>query len=203
MQKLWNWLAAVCNRWLAKNVDDGPAESVNLPEVSVVRLKQVQTRHGSDLKLKVIVQFQPPLRHVSMFRYLGVETNKEFGTCRVCQDSSVALFSDSLDVHMKRVRVCLACLEKYGGSEQLELAAKKSKAIRRYLDCKAALKKLETMFPDPNRRPFGTKSLTMELRSPMYGYGEIERILDKVNREAWTSYDLQAIEHGADSLPED
>lgn len=206
MHRIWEWLTSVWFTLFGLPFDkpSGPTgeRSIQVPAVSVVHLKQVHKRYGTVLESQVVVKFQPPLRHVSTYRYPGTAAGKEFGTCKVCQNPKIILFSDSLDAHSHRVRLCLECLEKYGEPGQLELAASKSKYARRYLDCKAALKKLEAMFPDPNRRPYGTKSLMMELENPCWGYQGIERVLHKVNCEAWSVQDLKVIEHGLDSMPE-
>lgn len=165
--------------------------------VTVVQIKTQHKRSGDTSKAKILLSFQPPLRHEKIYMYPGTEAGKEFGTCRACQHDRVGIYSYAFDALGKRVKVCLRCLGKYGSKEQVELAAQRSQYARRWVDCVGALAKLEAMFPDPERRPYGDKALRMSIDDPRYGnYDNIERILMRIDVELWTEVDRVAIEKG-------
>ena len=114
--------------------------------------------------------------------------------CPLCSEPRQHVFSNAVDSNGVRHRCCLRCLRRFGGAEEVERAARRSMFARRVVDCMGALDQLRTEFPDPDRRPYGEKSLMAEIALPFWGYQGIERVIDKIATRKWTSYDLARIE---------
>ena len=171
--------------FLFGTTDPADSELIEIPSV-------VKTKH----KRLTAAQILGPVKHLKIFVFTITQSGGDHSSCAVCKDPEVTVFSDAIDVLGQKCRMCLRCLEAFGGIEQVELAASRSKYARRWLECVRALKKLKQVFPDPERRPYGDKALDMEIKRPCWGYEGIERILHKIENETWTKMDLLAIQKG-------
>jgi hypothetical protein len=160
-------------------------ELIQIP--STVRIKHKRLTAG---------QILGPVKHQKIYVFTITDNGRDHSSCSVCKDPEVTVFSDGIDVLGQKCRMCLRCLWKFGGVEQVELAASRSKYARRWLDCVLALEHLKKQFPDPMRRPYGEVALANEIKRPHWGHEGIERILHKVTYESWTEIDQIAIEHG-------
>jgi hypothetical protein len=114
----------------------------------------------------------------------------------LCREAGHHVFSIAVDSNGNQHRCCLRCLTRFGGSEQAELAAKRSRYARRVLDCISALDQLHAEFPDPARRPYGEKALRAEIALPFMGYEGFERVLKKIRNRNWTQYDIAQVHGG-------
>jgi hypothetical protein len=165
--------------------DRDARDLIQIPSEPVVRYKRLSAG-----------EILGPVKHQKIYVFSITDNGRVFSSCAVCKDPEVTVFSDGIDVLGQRCRMCLRCLEIFSGVEEVERAAKRSKYAMRWLECVRALKKLKDEFPDPEHRPYGTKSLTMEIKRPCWGFQDIERILMKVATNKWTYVDLIAIEKG-------
>ncbi len=141
-------------------------------------------------------QLLGPVKHQKVYVYVVNDSGRDSSSCSVCKDPEVTVFSDGIDVLEQHCRMCLRCLWRFSGVEQVELAAGKSKYAKRWLECVRALEQLKKQFPNPEYRPYGDVALTNEIKRPHSGYQGIERILHKVTYEAWTEIDKIAIAQG-------
>jgi hypothetical protein len=121
--------------------------------------------------------------------------NHYWATCPVCLANNQSVFSDAVDSAGNEIRCCLPCLLKYGGKQELEAAAKRSKYARRVATCMAAFSQLCEEFPNPDRRPHGGPTLLGEISDPVVGLRTgTDRIINKIKKRKWTEYDLARIE---------
>jgi hypothetical protein len=140
------------------------------------------------------------LVHQKIYVFGVTETGRNSTKCKLCSETEIGVLSDCSDEAGVSYRCCLKCLEAIGGRSQLELAAKKSKYARRWMECYDALNVLIKEFPDPSRRPYGEVSLMAEMKTPFLGFEGIETVITKVNARWWTTYDLARI-NGTEERP--
>jgi hypothetical protein len=134
------------------------------------------------------------LKHKKIYTF-GVTTSGQHSTkCPVCAEARHHVFSVAVDEAGHRHRCCLRCLCYFGGEEQIQIAVKRSRYAKRVVECLEALDQLRREFPDPSRRPFGEKSLLMEIEAPFMENHSIERIISKIKEGKWTTYDIARIE---------
>jgi hypothetical protein len=163
----------------------GEPELIQIPSTGKIRHKRLTDG-----------QILGPVKHKRIYVFTITENGRDHSSCSVCKDPEVTVFSDGIDALEQKCRMCLRCLWKFGGIEQVELAAGRSKYARRWLDCVGALEQLQKQFPDAMKRPYGDVALANEIKRPHSGYEGIERILRKVTQEAWTEIDQIAITQG-------
>jgi len=122
-------------------------------------------------------QILGPVKHQKIYVFTITDNGRDHSSCSVCKDPEVTVFSDGIDVLGQKCRMCLRCLWRFSGIEQVELAASRSKYARRWLDCVLALEHLKKQFTDPMKRPYGEAALASEIKRPHGGYQGIEHIL--------------------------
>lgn len=146
---------------------------------------------------------QGRLKHKRIYTFGVTQSGQHSTKCRVCHEPNQHVFSIAEDEAGKEHRCCLRCLRQHGGDDQLAIAARRSRYAKRVAECMDALDQLRREFPDPNRRPYGEKSLVAEIELPFMGYEGIERVIAKVKARAWTEYDLAKIDGKSEleSLP--
>lgn len=151
-----------------------------------------QARYGNP-RVRPLSRPEGQLRHRRVYRFGVSQSGQTTTRCQVCGDRH-SMFSLASDEGGKILRCCVRCLRRWGGDEQLTLATRRSRYLRRVSECVEALDELVREFPDPARRPYGEKSLRSEIEFPYFGYESIERIIDKIKRKRWTEYDQARIE---------
>lgn len=134
------------------------------------------------------------LRHKRIYTFGVTQSGQHSTKCPLCFESNHHVFSVALDEVGEQHRCCLRCLRRFGGDEQVQLAAKRSRYARRVLACIEALDQLREEFPDPSRRPYGEKSLMAEIAFPYMGYEGIERVIAKIRTRSWNDYDIARME---------
>jgi hypothetical protein len=179
-----NWFEEVF-KWVFGEYPKRESELIEIPSTPKIRHQRLTA-----------AQILGPVKHRKIYVFTTTDNGRDHSSCSVCKDPEVTVFSDGVDVLQQNCRMCLSCLWKFGGVEQVELAAGKSKYARRWLDCVRALEKLKKQFPDPMKRPYGDVALASEIKRPHSGYQGIERILNKIANETWTEIDQIAIEQG-------
>jgi hypothetical protein len=131
------------------------------------------------------------LIHKKIYTFNGGEWGETTTPCHICNDKQW-VFSTAVDSAGVLHRCCLRCLNKLGGKEQIERAIQGSNYAAGVWNCIQALDQLVSEFPDPNRRPYGEKTLKQVIEGI---YSEnTERILHKIREKDWTEYDLARIE---------
>ncbi len=150
----------------------------------------------SPLKGPLVVMGQ--LKHKRIYmtaKIKGYYGLRYHSTCPVCLAEFQSVLSEAVDSNGSTVRCCLRCLLKYGGKNELEAAAKRSKYARRVTTCVEALNQLCDEFPDPARRPYGGPTLLEEISQPSIGMRtDADRIIEKIKARKWNEYDLARIE---------
>jgi hypothetical protein len=143
-----------------------------------------------------------PLAVVGQLRHKRVHTTARIAdiynhystTCPVCL-AEQSVFSEAIDSAGKEILCCLPCLLKYGGKQELEAAAKHSKYAQKVVKLMAALNQLCEEFPDPERRPYGGKTLLTAISDPVVAVRtDADTIMSKIKKRRWTERDLARID---------
>lgn len=132
------------------------------------------------------------ITHKRIYTFGATPSGQHSTKCPVCLDPGHQVFSIAIDETGKEHRCCLRCLRRYGGDEQVKIAAKRSRYAKHVSRCIEALDLLRAEFPDPSTRPYGEKALLSEIESPFMGYQGIERILTKIRGRKWTDYEIRS-----------